>query len=323
LAAVTSSAAEIAALSVVLATKDAETIEKGLAALCAQTARARIELVLVSLSGQRLDVEPERLEGFAGHRLVHPGRPVTLAAARALGVRAAQAPYVHIGETHAFPRPDWAERLIESLQTKWTAIVSGVENANADGAISWANLLIDYGPWLAHLPAGEIASTPPYNTVFERSFAVGAVDVSEDAFAAGYDLVALLRRGNHRVLFQPTAVVDHVNVSCVSPWLGQRYTAARARAGVRSRDWPWPRRCAYTLGAPLIPIVLAARLGRPFAAAYRARRLPRLTAPAILLGLAAIACGELVAYATGERPEVARRADEFEVDKVRYSRTAI
>src|SRR5256885_5695676 len=142
-----------AALSVVLATKDAEMIGRGLAALCAQTARGRIEVVLVSLSGETLHVDPRRLDGFAGHRLVEPGVAVSLAVGRAMGVRAARARYVHIGETHAFPQPDWAERIIESLDETWTAIVSGLENANADGAISWANLLTDYGPWLAHLPA--------------------------------------------------------------------------------------------------------------------------------------------------------------------------
>jgi hypothetical protein len=309
---------DVADLSVVLATEDVETIERGLASLCAQTARGRIEVVLVSLSGETLDVDRGRLDGFAGHRLVEPGVAVSLAAGRALGVRAARARYVHIGETHAFPHPDWAERIIESLDETWTAIVSGLENANANGAISWANLLTDYGPWLAHLPGGEIGSTPPYNTAFERSFALQAVDVSEDAFSGGYDLMALLRDGGHRILFQPAARIDHVNVSRASQWLGQRYTAARARAGLRCRDWPKSRRLAYALATPLIPVILAARLARPLLAAERAWRLPRLTAPAMLVGLAAAACGELTAFITGESPEVARRADEFELNKVRY-----
>jgi hypothetical protein len=306
-------------LSVVLATADMESIDRGLASLCAQTAGGRIEVVLVSLSGGTLDVDRGRLDGFAGHRLVEPGVAVSLAAGRALGVRAARAPYVHIGETHAFPHPDWAERIIESLDETWTAIVSGLENANADGAISWANLVIDYGPWLAHLPGGEIGSTPPYNAAFERSFALQAVDLCEDAFSGGYDLTALLRAGGHRILFQPAARVDHVNVSSASPWLSQRYTAARARAGLRSRDWPRARRFAYALAAPLIPVVLAARLARPLLAAERAWRLPRLTAPAMLVGLTASACGELTAFITGESPEVARKADEFELNKLRYS----
>ena len=306
-------------LSVVLATEDAETSARSLAALCAQTARSRIEVVLVSLSGNELHVDLSRLDGFAGHQLVEPSGAVSLAVGRALGVRAARAPYVHIGETHAFPHPDWAEHLIESLDETWTAIVSGLENANADGPISWANLLIDYGPWLAHLPGGEIDSAPPYNTAFDRSFALEAVNVSEEAFSGGYDLVALLREGGHRILFQPAARIDHANVSFARHWLGQRYMGARARAGLRSRDWPLARRVAYAMAAPLIPVILAVRLARPMVAAERAWRLPRLTAPAILVGLAAAACGEFTAFITGERPEVARRADAFELHKLRYT----
>jgi Glycosyl transferase family 2 len=307
-------------LSVVLATENVETIERGLASLRAQTARHRIEVVLVSLAGETLHFDRGQLQGFTAYRVVEPDVAVSLAEGRAMGVRAARAPYVHIGETHAFPHPDWAERLIKSLDETWTAVVSGIQNANAEGAISWANLLNDYGPWLAHLPEGEIGSTPPYNTAFERSFALHAVDLDEHAFSGGFDLTALLRSGGHRVLFQPAARIDHVNVSLGSHWLGQRYTAARAHAGVRSRDWPRARRIAYALASPLIPVVLAARLVRPLIAAERAWRLPRLTAPAMLVGLAAEACGEFTAFIAGESAEAERRADEFELNKVRYSR---
>jgi hypothetical protein len=197
-------------LSVVLATDEAATAGRTLDALWAQTARDRLELVLVSLSG----------------------------------------------------------RPLETLDETWTSVVSGLGNANVEGAISWANLITDYGPWLAAVPAGEIAATPPHNAAFERSFAVRAVDTSEIAFSGG---------------------------------------------------WSRTRRAAYALGAPLIPLVLAARLAGPFTHARRAWDLPWTTSPAILLGLAASACGELAAFVTGERDEVTRRTDEFQLHKVRYT----
>ena len=306
-------------LSVVLAAEDLGTLGRGLKALAAQTSRERIELVLVSLSGEPFAVEPGELDAFAGHQLVHTAAGGSLAEGRALGVRTARGRYVHLGETHAFPDPEWAERIIDSIDPKWTAIVAGIENANPDGAISWANLLIDYGRWSTDLPGGEIDSTPPYNTAFERSFAFHALEVSADAFSPGFDLTGLLRREGLRILFQPTARISHVNVSVAAHWLGQRYTAARMRAGMRCRGWPWYRRLGYAIGSPLIPAVLAVRLAPTVAAVRRARRLPPLTFPAILVGLAAVACGELAGFVGGEDSEVVRRADSFELYKVRYT----
>ena len=308
------------ALSVVLATDELATIARGLAALRAQTARDKLELVLVSLAAEPLGAGSADLSAFACHQVVEPGTTISLAAGRALGVRAARAPYIHVGETHAFPHPDWAARIIDSLSEQWTVVVSGLVNANPEGAISWANLLIDYAPWLADVTAGEIARTPPYNAAFEVGFARSAVDLSGDVFSPGYDLTALVRSRRGRILFVPTAKVEHVNVSLASYWLAQRYTVARARAGFRSRSWSWARRAVYVATAPLIPVVLAARLARPARATMRARRLPALTLPAILVGLVASVCGEVAAFVSGPSAAVERRAELMEIHKLRYTR---
>jgi hypothetical protein len=93
-------------------------------------------------------------------------------------------------------------------------------------------------------------------------------------------------------------------------------------AGLRAKEWSSLRRFAYVAGAPLIPAVLAARLAPSVVAATRARKLPRLTVPAIFLGLAARAAGEAAAFALGADEEVARRADSYELHKVRYTVTS-
>src|SRR5207302_8559365 len=115
-------------------------------------------------------------------------------------------------------------------------------------------LLIDYGRWSTDLPAGEIDSTPPYNTAFERSFALRALEISADAFAPGFDLTGLLRKEGRRILFQPAARIAHVNVPDAAHSLGQRRAAARMRAGMRCRSWPLYRRLGYAIGSPLIPL---------------------------------------------------------------------
>ncbi len=307
-------------LSVVLATDRLETIARPLACLRAQTARHRLEVVLVSLSGEPLGVDLDELVDFAAYRLVEPPAAMSLPAGRAAGVRAAGAPFVLVGETHAFPHPDLAERLLDVLGPPWTAVISGFGSANPDGAISWSNLIADYGPWLDDLPGGEIDHCPPYNTAFERAFAVQVVERNQQAFAAGFDTVRELHAGGHRIFFQPAAKVDHVNVSIPEVWLRQRFVAGRAQAGIRTHGWTWRRRLVYALGSPLLPAVLVTRCVRPFIAARRAHQLPRLTAPALVVGVVATVAGELTTFVLGASPAAQERADDFELHKVEYTK---
>jgi hypothetical protein len=308
-----------AVISVVLATDRLETASRTLECLCAQTIRDRIELVLVSTSGEPLGIAPDGLAGFARHVLIEPGIPLSLPAGRAAGLRAAQAPLVFVAETHGFPHPTMAERLIAALQHPWTTAVPGFCNANPDGPVSWSNLIGDYGPWLDALTHGERATCPPYNTVFQRSFAVDALERDENAFAPGYDLVARLRAGGHRIVGEPTAQLDHVNVSLRRAWLPQRFVAGRSQAAVRVRKWSLSRRAVYALGSPLLPFVLLGRCARPFVAARRSHRIPWLTAPALIAGVLAVAAGELTAFVAGGPHEVHEAADEYELHKVEYT----
>lgn len=200
-------------MSAVLATDNLETAYRTLECLRAQTIRDRIEIVLVSTSGEPLGIASDELAGFAAHVLVEPEAPLSLPSGRAAGIHATQAPLVFVAETHAYPHPDMAERLLAAMRPPWTTVVPGFCNANPDGAVSWSNLISDYGPWLDALPGGERPTCPPYNTVFQRSFAIEELERDENAFAPGFDLVARLRAGRHHILGEPAAQLDHVNVS--------------------------------------------------------------------------------------------------------------
>jgi hypothetical protein len=308
-------------MSAVLATDRLETASRTLECLRRQTIRDRLEIVLVSTSGEPLGIAPDELAGFATHVLVEPDAPLSLPLGRAAGIRAARAPLVFVAETHGFPHPEMAERLVAAIQPPWTAAVPGFCNANPDGAVSWSNLIADYGPWLDAMPGGERGTCPPYNTVFHRSFAVEALERDEEALAPGYDLVAMLRAGGHRIFGEPAAQLDHVNVSLRRTWLRQRFLAGRSQAAVRVRSWSRLRRAAYALGSPLLPFVLLGRCARPFSAARRVHRIPWLTAPALVAGVVVVAAGELTAFVAGGSPDVHEAADQFELHKVAYTTT--
>ena len=93
-------------LAVVLATDTYETVRPVMRHLREQSARARLEVVIVApLPPHALDGHRRELDGFAAARLVPVASSAGLAAARARGIRAATASLVFIGETHTYPQP--------------------------------------------------------------------------------------------------------------------------------------------------------------------------------------------------------------------------
>jgi hypothetical protein len=76
---------------------------------------------------------------------------------------------------------------------------------------------------------------------------------------------------------------------------------------------------AYVFGASFIPPVVLARQREGVREAWRKRRLPAGTLPALLLGSVVKAAGEAVGYALGARDAARDRLDEYELGKLDYT----
>lgn len=307
-------------MSVVLATDNWTTIRPVIQRLREQTVRNEIEIVLVLPAEEVEAVETADLREFARLRLVGIESVVPLGPARAAGVRAATAPLVFIGETHSFPHPGMVQELIDAHEAGWAVIVPAFHNANPDGATSWAGFLAGYATWTDGIPAGEIDGAPLFNVSYRRSFLLALGDRLARALSEGEDMATQLRAWGGRPWFEPSAGIDHANISFLVPWLRQRFLAGRVIAGARSMSWPWPRRLAYTLGSPLIPVVLLGRLRRGISRTIRRHRLPGVTLPVLVLGGMFEAAGEMLGYARGEGSTTRARYDELEVQ--RFTQTA-
>src|SRR5262249_11787043 len=138
------------AMSVVVITPDRfETIDAVVRHLHAQSARPQLEVVIVAPADAVIARDTDVLQGFWGVSVVACGavRSCT-AAARAAGVRAARSAVVAFVEDHSFPQPGWAAVLIAAYRQPWAAVGPAVGNANPQSAVGWANLLIEYAPWL-------------------------------------------------------------------------------------------------------------------------------------------------------------------------------
>ena len=308
---------QVPGLSVILATDRYETIRPVVEHLHAQSARDRIEVVVVALRGEQLDLTAAELQGFAGVRLVEFDSLTSLGAARAAGVEAAAAPVVFLGETHTYPAPDWAHALIHAHEDSWAAVVPEIGNANPGGALSWAAFLLDYGRW-SDGERREIDIAPAYNAAIKRELLLASREQLQELLEPGADLAGALRAGGHRFLLEPDARIEHLNVSMPRHWLYERVVAGRLVAARRSEGWSRARRLLYSACSPVVVPLLLIRIRRNVRAAARRQPLPKLSYPALALGAAAWAFGELMGYAAGASVQAERRLVEYELHKTAY-----
>jgi hypothetical protein len=305
-------------VSVIIATDELSTLSHVLPRFRAQTIANDIELVVVAPPGKIPPGSP-LLHGFADVRIVEVDSVTPLARARAAGVRAASAPLVLIGETHALPAPNLVETLVAAQAEGWAAVVPGFRNGNPDGAVSWSNLILTYGRLVSAARRRELDAVPAYNGCFRRQLLLDYGPALDDMLDAGSGLSGDLRARGHRFASIGDAVLEHVNISAPSAWLPERFVCGRAFANVRMQRWPTWRRVAYVALAPLLPMPF---LRTAFGIWRRLRReAPPLTLPALVVGAMAWCAGEACGYARG-LGGAAERVTEYELHRFDYIRRA-
>jgi hypothetical protein len=210
-------------------------------------------------------------------------------------------------------------------------------NANPSTAVSWANFLLEYGPWTESAGRGAAAHLPGHNGSYRRDVLLAYGEKLEALMESESILQWDLRRNGHQLLLEPAARTHHLNFSTRSGSISLRFNGGRQFASSRSAEWPTMKRLLYVLGGPLIPLV---RLRRSVALLVRwpARRglLPRVLP--VLAALVTIdGLGELVGYAIGPGSSAANlggiefdrrrflvRSEQlaYDADNARYGRRA-
>ena len=306
-------------LSVVLATLDRfAAVRQTVVHLARQSAREAIELVLVAPSLATLDADDELLASFGRVVLVEAARFDSIGGANAAGVRRASADVVALAEDHAFPDPAWAERLIAAHEGPYAGVGPSVANANPASAVSRADLLIGYGPWLAHASASarDVEMLPGHNSSYKRRVLLSYGDALEAMLDAETLLHWDLRARGERLRFEPAARIAHVNFSRWGSWLPAQFHYGRLFAGLRATSMSPARRAIYVAGSPLIPFVRLWRTGRS-AAGANALGLVLSCLHALVAGLALDALGQMAGYALGVGRS-ALRTSRYEFDRARH-----
>jgi hypothetical protein len=306
-------------LTVILATDTLARVERVLQSLALQTISEKIEVVLVMTTHP----DPRELErltkGIHSSQIVHVDSIVPLASARAKGVRIARSPFLFIAETHAYPDPELAERLIAALSSEWSVAVPGFRNSNPSSSLSWAGFLSDYGAWSDTLPGGEIDRSPSHDAAFRRSVLLEFGDRLDKALTFGDELYVTLRQRGQRCYFESGAGIQHVNIEKFRSFASERYLSGVLIGGYRRERWNWPKRILYAGGSPLIPVVILSRIYKGVREVGRRENLPRGTMPAIFLGAVFKAAGEARGYLFGAPHSAEKGMTAFEVEKLAFN----
>ncbi|MGH7696181.1 MAG: hypothetical protein ACRENH_14440 [Gemmatimonadaceae bacterium] len=302
----------------IVLTDDFATIRRVVEHLSAQSIGGDVELVVVCPSVKDLEL-PAGATSALGRVTVVECSLLPLGTARASAVRAATAPIIVLGETHAFPAPDWAEQLIRAHDGPWQSVAPGMLNANPESARSWSGFLMDYGRWLAKRPAGEIAEPPAYNASWKREALLRLEDRLPLMLEPGGPLDQQLVDRGAGFYHEPKAGVAHLNIAApLSAWAAERYWGGRLFGARRSRAWPLLRRLVYFAGAALVPLLRMVRTRPAIADARRGSDLPRGTTFVIAVGCLLWALGEAMGYIAGEGRSESRML-EYELHKERYT----
>ncbi len=308
-------------LSVILPTADNySSIRRTVATLRAQTVQDRIELVIVAPVDDPGVIAAE-VAGFASVRIVNGGPLKTSNISRVAGIRQASAPIVVLAEDHCFPEPDWAEALIDAHRGDWAVVGPVLRNANPRSMTSWANLLLEYCPWLEGAVRSELNDIPGHNSAYRRDLLVAYGDRLEELFEVEAVIQRDLRENGHRMLLEPAARTNHLNFSRVPASLKLRFNGGRSFAGHRTIGWSATKRAGYILGAPLIPVLRLMRIVQMIRSSPTYGYLFPRVLPMLALSLVFDGFGELVGYIVGPG-QSARVLGSIEFDRYRYMNEA-
>ncbi len=210
-------------------------VDRVVGCLLEQDEVGRIELVLAG--PDEVEVPAHVREAFWDVKRV-PADPRKMNEARATGLLAATAPVAVIGETHCYPQPGWARAFIGAIEEgTWDGIAPQIENANPATGLSWANLVLDYGPFLRP-PRGEVDALPGQNAGVRTALLQPYRDDLGERMRMPYLFFQTLRDGGARLFVEPGLAPR----TSTSPTGARGWQSASAR-GARSpptarRDGP-------------------------------------------------------------------------------------
>lgn len=217
---------------------------------------------------------------------------------RAVGLALTAGEVVAMTEDHAVPAADWVNQILLAHRQPFAVIGGAIENG-IDRAMNWALYYCDFGRYGSPLPQGEIEYVSDVNVSYKREALETVRDVWRDEYHETTVHWTMRERGIELRLDPGLKVYQHRPPMTFGKAFRERIEWGRVFAETRVAAIALPQRIFFAVVAPLLPVVLLARVaknmlrqGRSFG--QMATALP-LTA-GLLIGWA---WGELVGYVNG------------------------
>ncbi len=224
---------------------------------------------------------------------------------RGLGIGAAPGPPVAVTEDHCLAAPDWLEQLVDQMTESCDLIGGGMANFPGSSVIDWAAYLADYGFYSFARPPAAPGSLPLITAANVAYSHRVAPEVAAWAIAGAWEDVVHNRLAEQRreYRFVPGIRVFHAYHYRFREFWRNRFSHGYDYGRSRLAEPPHPPRLVLLGMTPLLPFVLAWRIGRSAAGEDLGAFL--LALPIMLAFLTGWAAGEVAGYLAGAAPPVA------------------
>ena len=209
-------------------------------------------------------------------------------------------------EEHCSAAPDWLHQALAAFgRGNYAAVGGTINDHDYDRLRDWVMYFVEYNGSMPPVAAGETDSLNEANIAYLRRLLLKHVDLLDDGYWQMTLHPTLLARG-HKLLAVPEMIVHKLGPFNFLYYLHQRFLFSRAFAGVRAQTQPPARRLAYLVAAPIMPLLLLARMTRAVVSkrcrvGEFVRTLP-LTVPALTV----LVAGECVGCLLGPGDALAR-----------------
>lgn len=215
---------------------------------------------------------------------------------RAGGLKAARGGLIAMIEDRGWPRPDWAQRMVEAHRRYPDGVIGGAVESAARGLARWAIFFVDFGRYQAPFDCEKPEYVTDTNICYKREALMQVKHLWAYKYQESEVNWALAAKGVGLRLTSGPRTVQERDPIGLGEMAMERIHWGRTYGQVRARGVPFAGRLKWIAATPLLPIFLYIRH------LLRQMRLGRhvdkflIATPATIYLLFFWSVGELVGY---------------------------